>query len=285
MLKQYGDCEGPVGIPMRSAAAKELEVLLGTVSADCRAAGLMRVVKNASMEFADDERADISLVTTDSIDRDGEVMLVNGGDFTQFKRNPTVTFAHKYDMLPAGRCMWLKKDDRNGRKGWLAKTQYISKPADWSAGVAWFPDAVWHYVRTGNLPGKSIGFVPLEMRPPDEKEVKARPELANVRRIIPKWLALEYAVCPIPCNPDALVQATAKARQKGIIVPDILLEEFGMIVPEPSYETPATAPTPTAVLTRSQVQAQVGESIQKAMRNLDIKQMIQDNLDKLRGRV
>jgi len=320
-LKQYGDCEGPLGFPMRSESARAVEAVLASVPEDCKAAGLLHMVKSAAhMDFSDGERADVSFITTEGLDRDNEVVLAKGIDFTHYRKNPTVTFAHKYDVLPVGRSMWLKREVKNAVSGWLAKTQYIERPENWSSDTPWFPDAVWHYVRTGNLPGKSIGFIALEMRPPTEKELEARPELASARRLISKSMALEYAVCALPCNPDALVQATAKARQNGIKIPDLLLEELGMIVPDdiraetkPSPHTGETradyihrcVPVVLAENTaRTPAQAvaicssmwedkhgktvspqEIGVQIAQAIGQIDVAALVRDELNKYRGRV
>jgi len=297
--KSYGDCEGPLGLPMRSDVAKDVERIIGELPADCKeliASGPMRVMKLAAgMEFSDAEMADISFITTESVDRDGEVMLAAGGDFSQWKRNPIVTWAHQYDSLPVGRGLWIKRDESNGRKGWLAKTGYIGRPANWKGD--WFNDAVWHYVRTNNLPGKSIGFIPLEVRPPDEKEIRQRPELAKVRRVIPKWLALEYAVAPVPCNPDTLVQATAKARAKGIAVPDSLLADVGLIIPDemprldfadgrgPGKASEEPAREPAVVLTASRIAEQVRKSISQEVARIDLASLVREVINGVKGRV
>lgn len=185
------------------------------------------------MDLVKGERADVSLITTDAIDRDFEVIYPKGGDWRQFKRNPVVTFNHQYAELPVGRSMWVKRERGEKSDGWLAKTQYTGRPDTWPKEAPWFPDAVWWFVSSGDLPGKSIGFIPLEYRAPTSDEIKARPELADVRAVIPRWLALEYAVATVQSNPDAIVQQVAKAKTAGVGVPDVLLEELGLIIPEP----------------------------------------------------
>jgi hypothetical protein len=247
----YGDSEGPLGFPMRSDAAKNVAQIIAGLPSDCKeliADGPLRSVKLATaMDFSEGERADISFVTTDSVDRDGEVMMSKGGNWSEFTRNPIVTFAHKYDQLPVGRSLWLKHEERNGRTGWLAKTAYIERPTDWPAAAPWTPDAIWHYVRNRFLPGKSIGFIPQLVHAPTTKEIEARPEMAKVRRIIDKWLVLEYAIAPVQSNPDALVMATAKARKEGMLISEALLADFGLIIPEdvPGFKV-QTKPKPSA---------------------------------------
>ncbi len=236
--KVYGDSDGPLGIPMRSDSAKEVEQLISALPAECKELiedGPMRLSKAAdAVDIVEDERADISFITTESVDRDREVVMAGGLDFRTFSKNPVVTWAHDYASLPVGRSMWLKKGEQKGMRGWLAKTQYIGKPDGWVGD--WFNDAVWHYVKSGALPGKSIGFIPLEVRSPTEKEIVARPELASVRRVITKAHVLEYAVTPVQSNPDAVVQATAQGKSAGIVFPMSLLDSLGLVLPAEPFD-------------------------------------------------
>ena len=57
------------------------------------------------------------------------------------------------------------------------------------------------------LRGKSIGFLPLEMREPDADESALYPQ---VNRVITKSLLVEYSVVAVPSNPLALVEAINK---------------------------------------------------------------------------
>lgn len=309
--KAYGDCTGPLGFPMASGVAKEVEQILKDLPDDCReiktdvqmpdgsiqtVEGYGRALKVPSkVNLEKDERADISLITSDAVDRDREVMYPKGGNFKQFRKNPVVTFAHDYGSLPVGRSLWVKRVKPEGGKGadgWLAKTRYTSKPGDWPE--AWFPDAVWHFVQTGDLPGKSIGFIPMEVRKPNEDEVKNRPELAEVSFVIPKWLALEYAVAPVQSNPEALVQNVAKAKSKGVTVPDQLLEAFGLyLCEEPETLTPEEMKglleqdedTGPAKLSPAETRSLVAREIRKHMKDIDIVSMVKEAIDLARGKV
>lgn len=157
-----------------------------------------------SLELIDGERSDVSWVTTEALDRDGEVLLADGLDTSQFSKNPIVTFSHKYDELPVGKCLWIKKQG----SGWKAKTQYASRPDDWDG--QWFADAVFALVKQGILKGKSVGFLATSLRPPTKKELSARPELKANHTIIEKSLLLEYAVAPLPANQAAITEAVSK---------------------------------------------------------------------------
>ena len=304
--KAYGDCEGPFGFPMPSAIAREVEEIYKGLPQAVRDLGYMkRAAPALALDIKEGERADISLVTSDAVDRDREVMLPQGGDWKQFKKNPVVTFAHRYDQLPVGRSLWVKRVAEDTMNGWLAKTQYTTRPQEWEG--SWFADAVWHFVKSGDMPGKSIGFLPMEASEPQEKEVEARPELAGVGLIIRKWLALEYAIAPVPSNPDAFVIAAGKAKESGLDIPGCIFDEAGLMIPmgtpvfDKFYEEIGQKPAAeTDEYIRMRVEGVIAEPpvIQSAARRiitretlireiqgLNISQLIRESLDTRRGRV
>ena len=296
--KAFGDCEGPLGLPMRSVHATELEKLLASLPEECRT--LRHIAKApAAQDIVEGERADVSLIITGTFDRDREIMLPEGGDWKQFRKNPVVTFNHNYEQLPVGKALWVKRQKGNTPEtdGWLAKTRYIAKPVGWEGG--WFPDAVWHMIQSGDLPGKSIGFIPLDMREPTEKEVVERPELVKRgSRIIAKWLALEYAVAPIPTNPDALVTAVAKAKAAGHAVPDGIFDGLGIVLMDdapltletllgyqPTGEGEDHSKATQVTISGEEIKQRVYAAVTMFLKNVDIPQMVRDELNKVRGKV
>jgi hypothetical protein len=165
-----------------------------------------RRVAKAAAEFQLEEgsRSDVSTVTTDAIDHQKEVVLPTGLDFAVFRSNPVVPFAHSYDVLPVGRCMWIKASGN----GVAAMTKYAKCPPN---HTDWLPDAILSLMQEGMCTGKSIGFIPTHMRAPTGEEVSRRPELKGAQVIIDKSTLLEYSVAPVPCNPEALTVAVSKS--------------------------------------------------------------------------
>lgn len=190
--------EGPLGFPMPDTLAKAVEALMKTLPKDSAFSYRHAKTVPQSVELLKGEKADISLVSSDSIDRDGEVVLPKGLELAYFQKNPIVTFAHRYDELPVGKAQWIRKVEG----GIKAKTVYTDAHE--------MARACWQMTQEGILKGKSIGFLPTRIRPPTGDELKARPELKNANAIIETAVLLEYAVAPIPVNQDALVEAVAK---------------------------------------------------------------------------
>lgn len=153
------------------------------------------------------ERTDVSFITTDAVDRDGEVVLPGGGDWKNYNR--VVTFAHDYKGLPVGSNWWIRPKMKGQYSGLIAKTHYPARPKDWEG--PWMPSAVLHLMQQAvpTCTGKSIGFIPLNIRPATAEEKAKRPELKDTP-IIDKWVGLEYAVAPVPCNDTSEMVAVSK---------------------------------------------------------------------------
>jgi len=246
---------GPLGFPMSDAMAKAADEALKHIPAELRdrvktrvtdadgnkieVAGYIRRSMNVKgMDFNDDERADVSVITSGSVDRDSEVVLPKGLDFDQFRKGPAVQLCHNYTLPSIARCLWIKQDTLgDGSDAWKAKSAYTKRPSDFPEGQEWLPETTWFYVREKLLNGKSIGFIPTNMRAITPDDLRANPDYADAYCIIDKALVLEYSVCPIGANPDALVEGTSKMMAKGLKTKS-LMDALGIIIPDamPSAE-------------------------------------------------
>jgi hypothetical protein len=196
---------------MKDAQAKMLEGLLQSLPAEDRR--LCRLVTpKAPTEVMDGERADVSWITTEEIDREGEIVIARGMNDAQFKLNPIVTMNHAYDCPPIGRSLWRKRAKDGPLVGVKAKTVYPKKPETWPDD--WPPDTVLTLIQAGLLQGKSVGFVRLKSHAPTSHEIAGNADTAKVSRVIDEWLLIEYAVTFLPINQNALVEAVSKSAVK-----------------------------------------------------------------------
>jgi hypothetical protein len=203
--------EGPLGFPMPDRAARRLDVLLRRLPHTPEHAYRHAVITRGADEVHSGERWDVSWISTESIDRMGEVVLASGMDDSQFRLNPLVTLGHNYDLPPVGTSRWRRRTVENDLVGIKARTDYPPRPRDWPDDQPWLPDQVFALVRAGLLRGKSIGFLPLRVHAPDDKERRSR-GWEDVRLVIDEWLLLEYACVSLPANQHALVEAVAKGE-------------------------------------------------------------------------
>jgi hypothetical protein len=206
--------QGPLGFPMPDRAALALERILRSLPATDAHAYRHLITPRGPTELNPGERSDVSWISTESVDRLGEVILARGMDDGQFRLNPLVTLGHDYSLPAVGRSVWRRRvqdgEPPQGIVGIKAKTRYPPCPQGWPASQAWLPDQVFALVQAGLLPGKSIGFLPLEVHIPDEAEVARRGWTEDVRLVIDRWLLLEYACVSMPANPHTLVEAVSK---------------------------------------------------------------------------
>lgn len=202
-----------LGIPLKESIAKQVDHLVKTLPKELRYK--RQGVVAESSELIKGERASIALVSVETTDREGEVVLSKGLNTELFVRNPIVCWAHKYDIPPVGKCDWIKKISR----AWKAKTTY-SDSSELSR-------TVWKLTQEGILKGFSIGFLPTKIRSPTQSELA---QWKNCERVIESGVLLEYSVAPIPVCQDALVEAVAKGRADTKT-----LNQLGFTIPKPKF--------------------------------------------------
>ena len=242
---------------MKDAEAKALDAIL---QANPDAEHVRLVVPKATTEFSEGERADVAWIQTEAVDHDQEIVLASGFRDDAFKGNPIVTLNHQYELPPVGRSLWRKKIKDGARRGVKAKTIYPTKPDDWTD--QWAPDSAWGLVRASLMVGKSIGFLTLKSRGPTDEEIKRKPELSGVRRIVEEWMLLEYACCWLPMNPEALVEAVSKSG----VAPETL--KFV------GAEMPAKPPAPPIPVIPMTPLYEIEKAIERATRHVDVAAMV-----------
>ena len=152
-------------------------------------------------------RTVVAKISTTAVDRDGEVLLPSGIDLKDFKKNPIVLLNHDQHGLPIGKALKIKRES----DGIVAEVQFAERPKGHPATVEWIPDTVFELFQQGILKAFSVGFIPADMRVPDDKDKRKFGE--DVRNIIAKWKLLEFSVVNVPANQDALVQSVAKSHK------------------------------------------------------------------------
>ena len=219
--KHYGDTEGPLGFPMTDKAAQAVAAILRELPQAKEYEYRKTVMPQAATELNPGQRSDVSWISTQAVDRANEVVLAQGMDDSQFAQNPIVTLCHAYQMPPVGKSLWRKRIRDGSTLGIKAKTLYPVQPASWPPSETWMPDKVFALVQAGLVSGKSIGFLPLKVRPANAVEMKQNGWPEGVL-VIEKWLLLEYACCWLPENQEAIVEEVSK----GLTLPAEVLSAW-----------------------------------------------------------
>jgi len=277
----YGKTVGPLGFPMQDKTARALDLLLRTLPRSKEYDYRKRVLARAPTELNPGERSDVSWISTESVDRMGEVVIARGMNDTQFQSNPLVTLGHAYWLPPVGRSLWRKRVKDGELVGVKAKTRYPEQPEGWQD--PWPADKVFALVQAGLLNGKSIGFLPTKAHFADSKEAKNE-SWPEGTLVFDEWLLLEYAVCFLPANQDALVEQVSKGN---LTLEQDLIRALGLddrlFQRSSPQQTGDHAVVPFTSL--SEVERAIHSQIQRVDWNALTERVVRETLDRARGRV
>lgn len=165
---------------------------------------------DSEVKAVEGERALNVTITTNDVDRSGDIVEPKGAKLINFKKNPVVLMAHDYNGLPIGKAKDLTKTDN----GITAKVIFPDE------GTYPLADTVYNLYKQKYMKGWSIGFIPIKSEDivDDEKGEK----IGRGRRF-KTWELLEFSACSVPNNPNTLTNMV----EKGIDIKP--LEEAGFI--------------------------------------------------------
>ena len=150
--------------------------------------------KSATLKGVDSEERTARFVASDeSIDRYGDIVVVNGWRTDNFEKNPQFLFGHQSNQLPIGRV------DRTWKDG----SRFMADVSFLPAGFDDFADKCFRMVKDGFLNAVSVGFQPIKQEPRYDDDG---------RYIGTKFLEqelLELSLVPIPANANAVQAAKA----------------------------------------------------------------------------
>ncbi len=131
------------------------------------------------------------VISSSTQDRDGDILMPSGALLDDYRKNPIVLWAHDYRGLPLGKCPRIE----------VVGTQL---QADVAFASTEFAQQVRGLIDEGILRGASVGFQPLEWEYLSD----------GMGKRFTKWTLLEWSICALPSNPEAL----AVAKSKGLHV-------------------------------------------------------------------
>jgi len=166
---------------------------------------------NAYSKFSvhDGKREFVATITTNQVDRDGDVIDPKGIDYKEYLKNPVIFLNHEAWELPIGKTSWLRRHTEGDKSGMMAKGYITDKTGRAVEAFGLMQDRI--------LTTTSIGFgiKPGGAREPTQDEQKKFP---GIKRMIEKSTLYEFSVVGIPANTDAVIQQVSKMQN----IPDWL---------------------------------------------------------------
>lgn len=135
------------------------------------------------------------VISTSSVDRAGDTVSVNGWKLDNFKRNPVILWSHDATMMPIAKASNIRVEDGKLK----ARAEFMPRE------MSGFADAVYRALKAGFLSATSVGFSPTKYKFSDDTKRAFGIDFMEQE-------LLEFSVCAIPCNPDALVESRSASK-------------------------------------------------------------------------
>ena len=140
------------------------------------------------------------VISTDNIDRHGEIVDQKGIDFTNYMTNPVVLWGHNHNQIPVGVTDEIYTRVVGSQVQTVAKGRFA--PHEFAQTLRQLFDA-------GMLKTSSIGFIPLEYN----------------GNVITKSELLEWSFVSIPANPYALALGKSGFNVAELVAKGVVIEE------------------------------------------------------------
>lgn len=140
------------------------------------------------------------VISTDNIDRHGEIVDQKGIDFTNYMTNPVVLWGHNHNQIPVGVTDEIYTRVVGSQVQTVAKGRFA--PHEFAQTLRQLYDA-------GMLKTSSIGFIPLE----------------HNGNVITKSELLEWSFVSIPANPYALALGKSGFNVAELVAKGVVIEE------------------------------------------------------------
>jgi len=197
-----------------------------------------------------------AVITSETLDRDGEVLIPQGMNAKEFEQNPVLFWNHEYDK-PVGRAVGIKRRERD-----IVGEFVFAKKPDGYVGE-FFPEVAAALVGQGIVRAVSVGYVPEDGGTRRPTEVDRKKYGASVSTIFSRWKLLEVSLAPLQANPEALITAV----KKGLMSPVAAKKWFGVEAPKRTLVTvaipapssvPAPAPIDASAIVRREIAKRAG---------------------------
>jgi HK97 family phage prohead protease len=169
-----------LGVPNPVAASSQAS----KVGVNCPSSGEQASPEGQTMAF---------VISTDEVDRHGDVITTAGWQLDSYKRNPVFLWAHDYARPAIGKASEIWKEPHV----LMARMQFA--PTEFAQEVA-------SLYRSGYQRGVSVGFKPLRFEERRDEKTGAFLGLRFLEQEL-----LETSAVPVPANSNALRRAMSRA--------------------------------------------------------------------------
>jgi hypothetical protein len=172
------------------------------------------------------------IISTEDLDRAGEIVRQDGWELTNYKNNPIVLWGHDYYSLPIGVCTETYKTEFHGVPATGAKGVFF--PADINP-LAQQVRRMYEFGRKNGVGvgcTTSVGFIPKEF---DQEN----------GRVITRAELLEFSFVPVPANQgvgpaEGRAFTFEEAKELGLDVPTLTLKGMSFVEAEKAETTEET---------------------------------------------
>jgi hypothetical protein len=152
-------------------------------------------------------------ISSEVVDRDGDILIAKGCNFENFKKNPQFLGFHNYHEYPLGIPKnWGIEGKAVYCDVYFPTIEELSSEKECASEKAKLVDFTYHCYKTGMLNAVSVGFIPMD----------AVPNKETGGAIVNEWELLEFSAVTVPANQDAIAQAVKSfgdENAKGMIDP------------------------------------------------------------------
>jgi hypothetical protein len=273
LLAKYGTDDEAEIIKLKSALPQVKTVPLTAKSAQVamKADACKAACEAAGIEYLEgyEERVIEYTLSDETVDRDGDIIVQAGIDLSNYVKNPVVLPFHDSRTFPVGNFIKLWVDvTSKSLKGW------ILFPDD-RVDTSGMSDRAFRFAKSRIMRAGSIGFRGREVKFPT-KEERGLLGMLDYGVIFSKTELMEFSLCPVPSNPNALSNAV---KSGALLATDLMYVETNE-----DEEIPMTKDELDAYLKAEFAKAKEelkGETEEKAGRRISRSNM--DRLKKMHG--
>lgn len=137
-------------------------------------------------------------ISSEVVDRDGDILIAEGCDFSNYEKNPVFLPFHEYNEFPLGKVVnYFVEDKAIYADVYFPTVEELSTDEKSVSEKAKLVDFTYHCYKTGMLNAVSVGFLIQDYE--ENKETGGY--------IVKKWELLEFSAVSVPANQEAVTQA------------------------------------------------------------------------------